>query len=64
MKEPEHNSDFFAEHANGRQAASYKPIPAHKNHLKTVTEIMLTVGVNWIQPGKQMHDNKILCLIN
>jgi hypothetical protein len=30
MKEPEHNSDFFAHHANGRFTASYKPAPGLK----------------------------------
>ncbi|NCU32958.1 MAG: hypothetical protein EOM23_08525 [Candidatus Moranbacteria bacterium] len=31
MKEPEHLSYSFADHANGRQAASYRPAPGMKN---------------------------------
>jgi hypothetical protein len=35
MKEPEHISYFFADHANGRCTASYRPAPGFKNSHNT-----------------------------
>jgi hypothetical protein len=52
MKEPEHTSDFFADHANGSFAASYKPTPSMKNSHHTAPNFVTPQANNTLpMPG-------------
>ncbi len=52
MKEPEHNSYFFADHANGRFAASYRPAPGLKNSHNTAPNFVTPQANNTLPlPG-------------
>jgi hypothetical protein len=57
MKEPEHTSDFFADHANGSFAASYKPTPSMKNSHNTALIFVTPQANNTLPlPGATEHN--------
>jgi hypothetical protein len=57
MKEPEPLSYFFADHANGRFTASYKPTPGLKNNPKTAPNLVTPPANNTFPlPGAAEHN--------
>jgi hypothetical protein len=57
MKEPEHNSYFFADHANGRFAASSCPAPGLKNSHHTAPNFVTPQANNTLPlPGAAEHN--------
>jgi hypothetical protein len=57
MKEPHHNSCFFADHANGRFAASYRPAHGLKNSHHTAPNFVTPQANNTLPlPGAAEHN--------
>jgi hypothetical protein len=57
MKEPLHLSCFFADHANGRFTASYKPAPGLKNSHHTAPNFVTPQANNTLPlPGAAEHN--------
>jgi hypothetical protein len=57
MKEPEPLSYFFADHANGRFAASYRPAPGLKNSHHTAPSFITPQANNALPlPGAAEHN--------
>jgi hypothetical protein len=56
MKEPEHLSYFFADHANGRFTASYRPAPGLKTSHHTAPNFVTPQANNILPlPGAVEH---------
>jgi hypothetical protein len=57
MKEPQHLSCFFADHASGRFAASYRPAPGLKNsHYTAPNFVTPQANITLPLPGAAEHN--------
>jgi hypothetical protein len=57
MKEPEHISYFFADHANGRFTATYRPAPGLKNSHHTAPNFVTPqANTTLLLPGAAEHN--------